>query len=126
MSLVANGPETVTIYSQETVTDFQGNPVERPSSNAYVAVGVQMQPIASARGAFGAVRVDGGQDVLVAYKLMLDPRQFPGLPPLNWWSRVTWVDERGDLRSFSILGGPLSRRNTPMVNHVSCTLAEER
>lgn len=126
MSLVSQGPHTVTIYPQEEVTDFQGNIVKRPSADGVTVVGARMQPVASARGAFAALKVAGGQDVLVAYKLMFDPSQFPGLPPLDWWARVEWVDENGVTRNFSVLGGPMDRRFSPMTKHISCTLQEER
>lgn len=120
MSLVANGPHTVTVYLEELVEDFQGNPVRRPSSTGVVVTGCFMQPVASARGAFAAVKVAGGQDVLVAYKLIARDA------PVGWWSRVEWVDDDGELRKFSILGGPQKRSFTGLTKHVSVTLQEER
>lgn len=120
MSLVANGPHTVTVYLEETVTDFEGNVVKRPSTTGVVVTGCFIQPVASARGAFAALKVAGGQDVLVAYKLIAK------YAPVGWWSRVVWVDDDGNTRKFSILGGPQARYFSPMSGHVSCTLQEER
>lgn len=126
MSLTRNGPHTVTIFIQETGVDFRGNPVERPSPDSVTISGCFMQPVASARGAFAALKVSGdGQDVLVAYKLMFDPSILE-TTPLDWWSRVVWTDDYGVERKFSCLGGPQPRNFSPMTKHVSCTLQEER
>lgn len=126
MSLVNNGPHTVDIYLQESGTDWRGNVVERPTETKVTVHGCFMQPVASARGAFAALKVSGdGQDVLVAYKLIFDAVAYAHIP-LDWWSRVEWTDDNGTLRSFSCLGGPQVRHFTPMTRHVSCTLQEER
>lgn len=126
MSLVANGPHTVTVYVEEEVEDFQGNVVKRPSTEGVPVTGCMMQPVASARGAFAARKVTEGQSVLVAYKLLFAPDQFEDLPPLEWWSRVVWTDDNGHTRTFSVLGGPMDRRFSISTRHISCTLAEER
>ena len=126
MALFKNGPHTVDIYYEEETTDFRGNPTKRPSETVKVTVsGCFMQPVASARGAFAALKVKDGQDVLVAYKLMFDATLWPQVP-LGWWSRVVWTDEDGNTRKFSCLGGPQVRYFTAMTKHVSCTLQEER
>lgn len=126
MSLVKNGPHTVDIYLQETVEDFRGNIVEQPSATKVTVAGCFVQPVASARGAFAALKVSGdGQDVLVAYKVIFDATNYAHVP-LDWWSRVEWVDDNGDLRKFSCLGGPQVRYFSPMTKHVSCTLQEIR
>lgn len=126
MSLVRNGPHTVDIFVQETVEDFRGNIVERASETKVTISGCFVQPVASARGAFAALKVSGdGQDVLVAYKLLFDP-SILATTPLDWWSKVEWIDEYGVLRRFSCLGGPQPRNFSSMTRHVSVTLQEER
>lgn len=125
MSLVANGPHTVTVYLEEVTFDSEGNKVKRPSAVPVEITGCLVQPVASARGAFGALRVAGGQDVLAAFRVLYDPTPYPHAP-LDWWSRVEWVDDNGDLRKFSVLGGPLDRRFSQATKHVSCTLQEMR
>ncbi|HEY9417880.1 MAG TPA: hypothetical protein VIQ30_24235 [Pseudonocardia sp.] len=120
MSLLSNGPHTVKVYLEETVTDFHGNLIRRPSATPVTVTGCFMQPVASARGAFAALKVSDGQQVLVAYKLIARNA------PVGWWSRVEWVDEDGVLRKFSVLGGPQRRTFSGLTGHVSCTLREER
>jgi hypothetical protein len=120
MSLLEQGPHTVTVFLEEIVKDFEGNNVRRPSDTGVVVENVFMQPVASARGAFGATKVDGGQHVLAAYKLICKEA------PVGWWSRVEWVDGQGNLRKFGILGGPLRREFSEATRHISVTLREER
>lgn len=121
MSLVANGPHTIKVYLEEESIDFRGNRIRRPKAGGPVTVrGCHMQPVASTRGAFAALKVNEGQDVSVAYKLIARNA------PVGWWSRVEWVDTDGVTRRFSVLGGPQVRANSALTRHVSVTLQEER
>lgn len=121
MSLLDNGPHTVKVYLEEVTEDFRKNVIRRPRADSPVTVtGCWMQPVASARGAFAALKVSDGQQVLVAYKLIARNA------PVGWWSRVEWVDEDGNTRKFSVLGGPQVRPFSRMTRHISVTLREER
>lgn len=121
MSLVDNGPHTVKVYLEEETTDFRDNIIRRPKASGPVTVtGCFMQPVASARGAFAALKVSDGQQVLVAYKLIA------ANAPVGWWSRVEWIDEDGNTRKFSVLGGPQVRHFSGLTRHISVTLREER
>jgi len=121
VALTSSGPHTVTIYVQEETTDYQGNPVKRPSTTGVVVRGCWMQPLASTRGAFAARKVDAGQDESVACKFICSPAS----APLGWWSRVEWFDpDLGRLRKFAVLGGPMPRNFSAATNHLSCTLQE--
>lgn len=121
MSLLDNGPDTVKVYLEEETTDFRGNVIRRPKAGGPVTVtGCRMQPVASARGAFAALKVSDGQSVLVAYKLIARDA------PVGWWSRVEWVDSEGVTRRFSVLGGPQIRPFSSLTRHISVTLREER
>lgn len=116
MSLVSDGPHTVTVHLEEEVTDWRGDVVRRPRADSPVTVsGCFMQPIASTRGAFSARRVDQGQRVSVAYRLLARTA------PVGWWSLVEWEG-----RKFTPLGGPQLREFTPLSAHLSVTLQEER
>lgn len=121
MSLVENGPHTVKVFLEREFTDHRGNIVREPDETNPVTVrGCWMQPVASTRGAFAALKVDVGQNVSVAYKLIARNA------PVGWWSRVEWTDDDGVLRKFAVLGGPLARQFTSLSRHVSCTLQEMR
>jgi hypothetical protein len=121
MSLLENGPHTVKVYLEEESTDWRGNVVRRPKAGSPVTVrGCFMQSVDSTRGAFAALKVNEGQDVSVAYKLIARNA------PVGWWSRVEWVDDSGATRRFSVLGGPQVRLNSGLTRHISVTLAEER
>lgn len=122
MSLLDTGPHTVRVYLEEESTDFRGNKVYRPRADSPVTVSrCWMQPVASTRGAFAALRVNEGQDVSVAFKLIARSA------PVGWWSRVEWDDPgTGTTRRFSVLGGPLVRNFTGATRHISVTLTEER
>lgn len=120
MSLLDNGPDTVQVYLEEEGTDHHGNVIRRPSATAVTVTGCWMQPVASARGAFAALKVSDGQQVLVAYKLIARNA------PVGWWSRVEWTDTDGQLRKFSVLGGPQIRPFSGLTRHISVTLREER
>ena len=121
MSLVSNGPHTVQVYLEEETTDFRGGPIRRPKADNPVTVtGCFMQPVSSARGAFAALKVNEGQDVMVAYKLIARDA------PVGWWSRVVWVDDDGNTRKFAVLGGPQVRHFSGLTRHISVTLQEER
>jgi len=122
MSLLDSGPHTVTIFVEETVTDFRGNVVKRPSTTGVVVTDCWMQPVASTRGAFAALKVAEGQNVAVAYKLICKGSK----TPVGWWSRVEWTDNTGRVRKFSILGGPQARDFSVSTDHVGCTLQEMR
>lgn len=125
MSLVANGPHTVTVFLQEDAFDSEGNKYKRPSTTSVEVTGCFVQPIASARGAFAALKVAGGQDVLATHRVLYDPSGYADAP-LDWWTRVEWIDNDGNLRKFSVLGGPLDRRFSAATKHVSCSLQEMR
>jgi hypothetical protein len=121
VSLLDNGPDTVKVYLEEETEDFHGNVIRRPKASGPVTVsGCWMQPVASARGAFAALKVSDGQSVLVAYKLIARNA------PVGWWSRVEWTDTDGVTHKFSVLGGPQVRLFSGMTRHVSVTLREER
>lgn len=121
MSLVDNGPHTVTVYLERETTDHRGNIVREPDeANPVTVRGCWLQPVASTRGAHAALKVDVGQNVSVGFKLIARDA------PVGWWSRVEWVDDSGLLRKFAVLGGPLDRRFTGVTRHVSCTLQEMR
>lgn len=121
MSLVSHGPHTVKVYLEEEATDWRGNVVRRPRADSPVTVrGCFLQPVASTRGAFAALKVNEGQRVDQSYKLIARNA------PVGWWSRVEWVDEAGVLRKFAVLGGPLVRRYNTLIDHMSVTLQEER
>lgn len=123
MSLLDRGPHTVLIHLEEESTDWRGNIVLRPKENSPVTVtNCWMQPVASTRGAFAALKVDSGQNVSVAYKLIAKGSKLP----VGWWSRVEWTDNLGVTHKFSMLGGPLRRDYSKAVDHISCTLAEMR
>ena len=122
MSLLDKGPHTVRVYLEEVSTDWRGNVIRRPKADSPVTVtGCWMQPIASTRGAFAALKVNEGQDVSVAFKLIARRA------PVGWWSRVEWDDPiTGTTRRFAVLGGPLERAHTAATRHISVTLTEER
>jgi hypothetical protein len=123
VSLVRNGPHTVTVFTEEESTDFRGNIVMRPSRNPVVISGCMMQPLASTRGAFAALRVADGQNVAVAFKLFCAPATVP----VEWWVRVEWLDPiTKRLRKFSVLGGPMPRAFSGPSDHLSITLSEMR
>lgn len=123
MALIRTGPHTITVFVEEEVTDYQGNPVRRPSATGVVVSGCWMQPLASTRGAFAALKVSDGQNVSVAFKLICSPAN----APLGWWSRIEWNDPiTGELRKFAVLGGPMPRGFSAATNHLSCTLQEMR
>jgi hypothetical protein len=123
VALTRNGPHTVKIFIEEETTDHRGNIVKQPSATGVIVTGCWMQPLASTRGAFAALKVDAGQNVSVAFKLILSPSQ----APLGWWSRVEWHDPITEtLRKFAVLGGPMPRRFSRATDHLSCTLQEMR
>lgn len=120
MSLLTNGPHTVTVYPEEIYEDFEGNRVKRPGTVGVVVAGCFMQPVATARGAFSAAKVKDGQHVLASHKLICADA------PAGWWSRVVWTDDSGLTRNFVPLGGPLIRHFSKATQHISVTLKEER
>ena len=123
MSLVTNGPHTVTVFLEEETEDFRGNIVKKPSDVGVVVTRCWMQTLASTRGAFAALKVSDGQNVSVAFKLICAPAK----APVGWWSRVEWQDPTtGALRKFAVLGGPQPRAFTKATDHLSCTLQEMR
>jgi hypothetical protein len=122
MGLPDSGPHTVEIFMEIETEDHRGNIVRIPDEDNPITVrNCWMQPVASTRGAFAALKVDQGQDVMVAYKFIARRA------PIGWWSRVEWVDPLdGRRRKFAVLGGPQQRQYTPASTHVSCTLQEMR
>lgn len=123
MSLTKNGPHTVTIFVEEEGTDYEGNPYKKPSATGVRVNNCWMQPLASTRGAFAARKVDTGQDVTSAFKLIC----YSARAPLGWWSRIEWFDPiTQTLRKFAVLGGPMPRDFSAATNHLSCTLQEMR
>lgn len=123
MSLVRNGKHVVTVFTEEEIEDFRGNVVKQPSNKPFVITGCMMQPLASTRGAFAALRVSDGQNVAVAYKLFCAPVSVP----IEWWVRVEWTDPRTKrLRKFAVLGGPMPRDFSSPTDHMSITLQEMR
>jgi len=123
VALTKNGPHTVTIFVEEEAEDFEGNIVKRPSATGVVVSGAWMQPLASTRGAFAALKVDAGQNISAAFKLLCAPAK----APLGWWSRVEWFDPiTKTQRKFAVLGGPMPRAFSAATDHLSCTLQEMR
>lgn len=123
MSLVRNGKHVVTVFVEEETQDFRGNVVKGPSKTGVKITGCMMQPLASTRGAFAALKVSDGQNVAVAFKLLCAPAK----APVGWWVRVEWQDPiTGLLRKFAVLGGPMPRDFSHATNHLSITLQEMR
>lgn len=123
MSLLDNGPHAVDIYLEEETTDFRGNPVRQPSKTAVRWSGVWMQTLASTRGAFAARKVDQGQDVSVAFRLI----GRASTAPVGWWSRIEWNDPvTRARRKFAVLGGPQPRDFSAATDHLTVTLTEIR
>lgn len=121
MSLITNGPHTVTVFLEEGDTDWRGNIVRQASATPVVVVGCFMQPVSSSRGSIAARDIEEGQRVTVQYHLIA--RQAPVGP----WAAVEWVDpDSGVTRRFTPLGGPQVRGYTPLSSHTSVTLQEVR
>jgi hypothetical protein len=77
MSLLDNGPHTVTVYPEETYTDSYGNVARRPSQTG-VEVRCVMSPHSNTRDSMQAGTVD------TTYKLIARTA------PIGNASRVTW------------------------------------
>jgi len=120
MSLLDNGPHTVTVFLQQEVTDWRGDDVGEPSSSSVVVTGCFMQPVLSSKGGFGANDIGEGQRVNLEYRLIAKTA------PVGPWSAVEWVDDSGNTRRFVPLGDPLVRNYSGATGHVTATLREER
>lgn len=124
VALFNNGPHTVTVFLEETVTDSRGNQVRRASETGVAVTGCLVHPVASTRGAFPAIDVKQGQRVDASWKLVCAPTT-----ALGWWSKVVWTAAGGCPEpsiTFTVLGGPLRRGTTRATAHITCTLQEER
>lgn len=120
MSLLTNGPHTVQVWLEETVTDSRGNVRRQPSADSPVTVtGCLVQPVSSSRGAFAAIDVDQGQRVDESHRLICKNA------PVGWWSRVSWT-YRGATKNFAVLGGPLLHVDSAKTSHLLVSLQEER
>lgn len=117
-AILDNGPHTVTIFVEETVTDSYGNQIKRPSATGVVVKGCLVQPLSSSRGAFPALSVTQGQRVDTAFKLIARDA------PLGWWSRVVWNDGF-KTHNLTVLGGPLRYVTSDGTAHIKATLHEE-
>ena len=117
MSLLDNGPHTVKVFLEETVTDSYGNEIKRPSATGVIVRGCWVQPTSAARGSVSAVDVSAGQRVTATWRLIARN------PPVGWWSRVEWPAWG---KRFIVLGGPLHRDYSRATSHVSVSLQEER
>jgi hypothetical protein len=120
MSLIDDGPHTVTVYLQEEDTDWRGDVVDRPSSTAVVVSGCLMQPVLSSKGGFGAADIGEGQRINMQYRLIARSA------PVGPWSAVEWVDPDGNTRRFTPVGDPLVRNYSVVTRHVTANLREER
>lgn len=104
-----DGPDTVTVYPEETVQDSYGNTIRRPS-----AVGVQvrcrMQQISDSR--------DPGSDRRLGAQRAW--RFSARTAPIGRWSRVVW----GDIE-LAVMSGPFVRSQSPGTSRVVATLAAQ-
>lgn len=108
MSLLDNGPDVVTVYSEVETIDHRGSVVREPSSTGVVVRGL-MQPSTT------DVDVAQGQRTTVEYKLICRSA------PIGAWSRIEWEGRR-----FSVLEQPRAHDGTNMIKHVTAVLREER
>lgn len=113
MSLL-DGPETVTVYVEETYTDSYGNEKVRPAEEGVTVTGVVMQPMAALK-LFPSLDVTQQQRVYATYRFMAREA------PLGVWARVEW---RG--KKYSVRSGPEVRPYSERTSHVSAMLQEER
>ena len=113
MSLL-DGPETVTIFVEESYTDTYGAVRRRPAETGVVVTGVVMQPMSTLR-LFPSLDVTQQQRIYATWRFMARDA------PLGVWSRVEW---RGV--NMSVRSGPEVRPYSPDTSHVSALLQEER
>jgi hypothetical protein len=107
MSLLDNGPHTVTVFPEETATDSRGNMVKRPTEVGVVITGCLMTPVRSSRDRDGYVHAD--------YRLM--SRELPIGP----WSRIEWNG-----KTLAVIDGPHHYAASEATQHVSAIVREER
>jgi hypothetical protein len=123
VSLLDNGPHTVTVYLEEEYEDSRGNLLRRPSAVGVTAAGVLMMPVSASRGAIPAIDLTQGQRVDASWRLIARSA------PVGWWSRVEWASSGGapvPLLRLVVLGGPLIRAASAATTHVTVTMREER
>lgn len=113
MSLL-DGPETVTVYVEETFTDSYGDTKTRPAATGVVVTGCIIQPMSTLK-VFPSLDPTQQQRVYATWRLMARDA------PLGVWARVEW---RGV--SMSVRSGPEYRPYSPATGHVSALLEEER
>jgi hypothetical protein len=113
VSLLDAGPETATVYPEETYTDSRGDVRTRPATEG-VTVSCWMQPMSTLR-LFPSVDATQQQRVYATWRFIARDA------PLGVWSRVEW---RGI--SLSVRSGPEPRRYTGATGHVTALLQEER
>lgn len=113
MSLL-DGPETVTVYVEETYEDSYGDTKIRPAAEGVVVTGVVMQPMSTTR-LFPALDVTQQQRIYATWRLMARDA------PLGVWARVEWRGIKMSVRS-----GPEYRPYSVGTWHVSALLQEER
>lgn len=116
MSLLDYGPDTVTVFPQQSATDWRDNDVQSPSVVPVTVTGCWMQPVSSGRG----TNFDEGQRVGVEYRLIVRDA------PVGPWAAVEWTDRLGNTRRFIPLGAPSDRQYSASTSHITVQLAEER
>jgi hypothetical protein len=104
--ILDQGPHTVVVYPEETVTDSYGNTIKRPSAVGVLVTGCLVAPVSASRQA------DGG----FATWVKLPARD----APLGPWSRV-----EHDGKSYVVESGPNFHDASPTTRHVSATLQLE-
>ena len=110
MSLLGAGPETVTVFPEESFTDSYGNPQRRPAQTGVAVAGCHVQPMTVQPAGDGV-----GQRVDATWRLICRDA------PLGVWSRVEWQG-----KSLSVTSGPVRRGYSPATSHVSAVLQEAR
>jgi len=109
-----DGPETITVYVEETYEDSYGDTKTRPSETGVVITGCIVQPMSTLR-LFPPLDGTQQQRVYATWRLMAKTA------PLGVWARVEWRGIRMSIRS-----GPEYRPYSAATNHVSALLEEER
>lgn len=107
MSLLDDGPDTVTVYPEKIVTDSLGNEGKRVPDldNPFVLEGVRVQPTSSIE------LLQDGQRVVTNYSFRV--REFPA----GAFAKATW-----DGRDWDVVAEPARRNGSSTTRHVTVSL----
>lgn len=108
MSLLSTGPEKVLVYTEQSGTDGDGNPIKVPSAYPVVVRG-RVQPVQSTEN--GVL----GQAVGTVYRLLC--KQFPA----GAYARVEWQS-----RTWDVDGEPIRQTGSARTSHVIVHLRARR